>query len=71
MAVFEPPPRGTRKVICSTNVAEASVTIEGVKYVVDCGLVKVNLSLGTLAAGAHAIVCKSLKCSIPTPEWIS
>ena len=28
--------------IVATNVAEASVTIEGIKYVVDSGLVKVE-----------------------------
>ena len=49
MAVFDPPPPRTRKVILSTNVAEASVTIEGIKYVVDSGLVKVrHLGLGYL-----------------------
>lgn len=42
MAVFEPGPPRSRKVIISTNVAEASVTIEGIKYVVDSGLVKVR-----------------------------
>ncbi|GAA5970073.1 hypothetical protein JCM11641_000256 [Rhodosporidiobolus odoratus] len=42
IAVFEPPPPRTRKVIVSTNVAEASVTIEGIKFVVDSGLVKLR-----------------------------
>ncbi|GAA6021662.1 hypothetical protein JCM11491_001350 [Sporobolomyces phaffii] len=42
LAAFEPPPRGTRKVVVSTNVAEASVTIEGIKFVVDSGLVKLK-----------------------------
>lgn len=40
--VFEPPPDNTRKVIVSTNIAEASVTIEGIVYVVDCGFVKLR-----------------------------
>ncbi|KAK4689933.1 ATP-dependent RNA helicase DDX35, partial [Tremellales sp. Uapishka_1] len=40
--IFDPPPRDTRKVIFSTNIAEASVTIEGIKYVVDCGFVKIK-----------------------------
>ncbi len=34
-------PRGARKIICSTNVAESSVTIEGVEAVVDSGLARV------------------------------
>jgi ATP-dependent RNA helicase DDX35 len=42
MVIFDPPPRDTRKVIFSTNIAEASVTIDGIKYVVDCGFVKVS-----------------------------
>ena len=29
-----------RKVVLSTNIAETSVTIPGISYVVDCGLVK-------------------------------
>jgi ATP-dependent RNA helicase DHX8/PRP22 len=37
---FEPPPAGTRKVVLATNIAESSITIEGIRYVVDTGLVK-------------------------------
>ena len=40
--VFEPAPEHTRKVIVSTNIAEASVTIEGIVYVIDCGFVKLR-----------------------------
>ncbi|CDJ43898.1 ATP-dependent RNA helicase, putative [Eimeria tenella] len=32
-----------RKVIVATNIAETSLTLEGVKYVVDCGLCKVKV----------------------------
>ncbi|GAA5959117.1 hypothetical protein JCM21900_002563 [Sporobolomyces salmonicolor] len=37
---FAPAPPNMRKIILATNVAETSVTLPGVKYVVDCGLAK-------------------------------
>ncbi|TQS32136.1 hypothetical protein Golomagni_07558, partial [Golovinomyces magnicellulatus] len=42
MYVFDKPPNGTRKVIFSTNIAEASVTIDGIAFVVDSGFVKLR-----------------------------
>ncbi|KAJ1550195.1 DEAH-box ATP-dependent RNA helicase prp22, partial [Nowakowskiella sp. JEL0078] len=39
-AIFEPPPRGMRKVVFATNIAQTSVTIPGIRYVIDCGFVK-------------------------------
>ncbi|XP_054284834.1 probable ATP-dependent RNA helicase kurz [Macrosteles quadrilineatus] len=41
--VFEPPPEGCRLCVVATNVAETSLTIPNVKYVVDCGKVKTRL----------------------------
>lgn len=41
--VFQPPPLGCRLCIVSTNVAETSLTIPNVKYVVDTGKTKVKL----------------------------
>ena len=38
--VFEPVPLGQRKVVFATNSAETSITIPGIKYVVDTGRVK-------------------------------
>jgi ATP-dependent RNA helicase DDX35 len=43
MYVFDEAPANTRKVIFSTNIAEASVTINGIVYVVDCGFVKLRV----------------------------
>jgi len=40
LLVFEPAPKGVRKVILATNIAETSITVEGIKYVVDSGVVK-------------------------------
>eukprot|EP00249_Psilotum_nudum_P019267 c27172_g1_i1 orf=935-2635(-) len=40
MRVFKPAPDGLRKVILATNIAETCVTIPGIHYVVDTGLVK-------------------------------
>ncbi|WP_342349995.1 ATP-dependent helicase HrpB, partial [uncultured Nitrospira sp.] len=36
-----PPPAGWRKVVLSTNIAESSLTIEGIRLVVDTGLMRV------------------------------
>lgn len=41
--IFEPAPEGSRKCIVATNIAEASITIDGIYYVVDPGFVKENI----------------------------
>eukprot|EP00871_Galdieria_phlegrea_P004936 jgi/Galph1/5443/GphlegSOOS_G4026.1 len=40
--IFEPAPEGTRKVVVATNIAETSLTVDGVKYVVDSGFCKLK-----------------------------
>lgn len=40
MRVFDEPPEGARLVVVATNVAETSLTIPGIRYVIDCGRVK-------------------------------
>ncbi|KAG8347292.1 Helicase conserved C terminal domain [Trypanosoma vivax] len=41
--VLEPAPPGVRKCVVATNVAETSLTIDGIRYVVDCGFMKTNV----------------------------
>ncbi|KAK7180649.1 hypothetical protein DPSP01_011242 [Paraphaeosphaeria sporulosa] len=53
--IFQPTPYRTRKVILATNIAETSVTVPGVRFVVDCGKSKIkqyrsNLGLESLLA---------------------
>ncbi|GMT11324.1 hypothetical protein PFISCL1PPCAC_2621, partial [Pristionchus fissidentatus] len=38
--IFDPAPPGKRKVVIATNIAETSLTIDGIFYVVDPGFVK-------------------------------
>ncbi|CAL5229034.1 g12281 [Coccomyxa viridis] len=38
--IFDPAPPGTRKCVIATNIAEASLTIDGIYYVVDPGFAK-------------------------------
>ncbi|MCL7038028.1 hypothetical protein MKW94_024499, partial [Papaver nudicaule] len=40
--IFEPTPEGARKVVLATNIAETSLTIDGIKYVIDPGFVKMK-----------------------------
>ncbi|RKF72286.1 Pre-mRNA-splicing factor ATP-dependent RNA helicase-like protein cdc28 [Golovinomyces cichoracearum] len=41
--IFEPTPTGARKVVLATNIAETSLTIDGIVYVIDPGFVKENI----------------------------
>ncbi|KIY51151.1 pre-mRNA splicing factor [Fistulina hepatica ATCC 64428] len=73
--VFAPAPRGTRKVIVSTNVAEASVTIDGIAAVVDCGFVKIRTydpraarsALSTVQASASSITQRTGRAGRTAP----
>lgn len=41
--IFDPTPDGSRKVVLATNIAETSITIDGIVYVIDPGFVKENV----------------------------
>ena len=57
--VLRPPPSGMRKIICSTPIAETSLTIDDVSFVVDTGRAKEK------SYDPH------LKTSTLQPTWIS
>ncbi|PHJ24317.1 pre-mrna splicing factor rna [Cystoisospora suis] len=40
--IFEPTPEKARKVVLATNIAETSITIDNIVYVIDCGFCKQN-----------------------------
>jgi pre-mRNA-splicing factor ATP-dependent RNA helicase DHX38/PRP16 len=41
--IFDPAPPGVRKVIVATNIAETSLTVDGIMYVVDTGFSKLKV----------------------------
>jgi pre-mRNA-splicing factor ATP-dependent RNA helicase DHX38/PRP16 len=54
--IFEATPDGRRKVVVATNIAETSLTVDGILYVVDAGYSKLkvyNPKVGMDASADH------------------
>ncbi|KAF9933588.1 ATP-dependent RNA helicase dhx8 [Mortierella alpina] len=55
-SIFGPGPRNTRKVIFATNIAQTSVTIPNIRFVVDSGFVKQKMYDSTTGMDALLVV---------------
>ena len=70
--VFDPPPPGARCVIVATNVAETSLTIPGMRYVVDCGREKRRVFGSASGAGdSEDAAAQSAGVSRFSVAWVS
>jgi ATP-dependent RNA helicase DDX35 len=63
LRVFFHTPRNTRKVILSTNIAETSVTIPNISYVIDCGFIKMNWYMADFQINMLIVCPISQACS--------
>eukprot|EP00002_Diphylleia_rotans_P022935 TRINITY_DN4502_c0_g1_i1.p1 TRINITY_DN4502_c0_g1~~TRINITY_DN4502_c0_g1_i1.p1 ORF type:complete len:1132 (+),score=246.53 TRINITY_DN4502_c0_g1_i1:49-3444(+) len=54
--IFEPAPPGGRKLIVATNIAETSLTIDGIYYVIDPGFCKQNVYQPKLGMDSLVVV---------------
>ncbi|KAL7721642.1 RNA helicase [Entamoeba marina] len=61
--IFEPPPPFARKCVVATNIAETSITIDGIYYVVDSGFVKQNIYNPRLGMDQLLVTPISQACS--------
>lgn len=62
--IFSPTPFRTRKVILATNIAETSVTVPGVRFVIDCGKSKIKQFRSRL--GLESLLVKPISKSAAT-----
>jgi phage tail sheath gpL-like len=76
LRVFEPLPHpNCRKVVVATNIAETSVTIDGIVYVVDCGFTKLRVANPSgeealvVAPESQASVVNDLRLPLIATDW--
>ncbi|GAB0492762.1 hypothetical protein MMPV_004031 [Pyropia vietnamensis] len=60
--IFVPPPTGTRRLIVATNIAETSLTLNGVVYVIDAGYCKLKAHSARLGMDA-LLLCPTSQSS--------
>ena len=61
MKVFQTPPAGKRLIVIATNVAETSLTIPNIRYVVDSGKVKKRVYIDLIRYSKMAYLFQHLK----------
>ncbi|WVR04113.1 hypothetical protein IAU60_001112 [Kwoniella sp. DSM 27419] len=66
--IFEPAPPGARKVVIATNIAETSITIDGVYYVIDPGFAKQNAYDPKLGMDSLSVTLKHVKGPVELAE---
>ena len=67
--IFEPTPDGARKVVLATNIAETSITIDGVVFVIDPGFVKQN-SYNPHTGMSSLVVVPVSNLPLPPGPWL-
>jgi hypothetical protein len=74
--IFDKAPDGTRKCIVSTNIAETSLTVDGIFYVIDTGYVKMKVynpkmgmdALQVRTCARYELVCGRCACMVRDPS---
>ena len=58
--IFDKAPEGGRKCIVSTNIAETSLTVDGILYVIDTGYAKMKVNPSLTGITVFVIVFRGL-----------